>query len=485
MGITVSIGLYLVVQIAIGIWVSRKVASQEDYFLAGRKLGPVMASFSIFATWFGAETCIGASGAIFSGGLSQSRAEPFGYFLCLVLMSFFLAGQLYRQNIVTLADLYRQRFSPTVERFAAIVLLPTSLIWAAAQIRAFGQIISVILPVSAQVCIVGAALFIIIYTFMGGLMGDVISDIIQGVIIMVGLFILLAVAVFKLGGIGPALESITPDRLSLIRENESWLQRLDSWMVPILGSLVTQELVSRVMASRCAGTARNASLGGALMYLAVGSAPVLLGLVGHSLIGTPIEGDQFLPTLAKSILPQAGFVVFVGALMAAILSTVDSALLSSSALLSRNVFAKWADKGTEKNKLMLSRGFIVLSGLIAMVLALSSNGIHSLIIAASTFGTSGILIITLFALFAPNFGTPLGAGVTLIVGVLATHLGEGLGLQAPFVFAVAACLVTFIKVSWIERFLKKRREAGRSSLGFYEPAGVPKLETLQPKKFRV
>lgn len=456
MVITVSLLLYLVLQIFIGYWVSRKIATQDDYFLAGRSLGLFMASFSIFATWFGAETCIGSSGAVFTGGLSSSRAEPFGYTLCLILMSLFLASQLWKKNVVTLADLYKTRYNARVEKLAAFLLVPTSVIWASAQIRAFGEILSVLIPIPAQMCILIAGAFVILYTFSGGMMGDVIHDVVQGSIIIIGLAVMLYYVIDHSGGAAKAFSSIDPKFLSFKAEGESWLSRLDTWMVPVLGSLFTQELVSRVMSSKCPNTAKRASMSAAALYFFVGMIPVTLGLLGKNVVGPLEHGDQFLPQLAKKMLPEFGFVLFSGALVAAILSTVDSALLSAGAFLSRNVFGDALAKYPEKKKVLYSRSLIAICGVAATLIALFSGSIYGLVIAASSVGAAGVLVVTLFALWSPGFGSSLAAGSTLVIGMVATPFYSHIvGSEAPFVFSVLTALFTFVSVTYAEKWLRK------------------------------
>ncbi len=77
---------YLALQLALGVYLSRHIASEDDYFVGWRRLGTFVVAFSLFATWFGAETCLGSSGAIYEQGLSGARADPFGYSLCLLLL---------------------------------------------------------------------------------------------------------------------------------------------------------------------------------------------------------------------------------------------------------------------------------------------------------------------------------------------------------------------------------------------------------------
>ena len=134
--VLVGIAVYLLVQLAVGVAVSRRIATESDYLIAGRRLGVGLAAFSIFATWFGAETVVGAAGAIYSDGLSGGSADPFGYGLCLIVLGIAIAAPLWRRRYTTFGDLFRDRFGLGVERLAVLLMVPTSVIWAAAQIRA-------------------------------------------------------------------------------------------------------------------------------------------------------------------------------------------------------------------------------------------------------------------------------------------------------------------------------------------------------------
>ncbi|MCC7442759.1 MAG: sodium:solute symporter family protein [Bdellovibrionales bacterium] len=439
---------YLVLQFAVVWWVSRRIRNDADYFLAGRSLGPALASISIFATWFGAETCIGSAGAIFGGGLSDSRADPFGYTLCLLIAATFLAAQLWKRKLTTLGDLFRQRYSPGVEKLAVFVMIPSSLIWAAAQIKAFGHILSTALPISLQLAVFAAALFVVVYSALGGMLGDVLTDTIQGVVLVVGLAALLYFAGDRVGGLGAALSQVDPSRLSFTANDESFLLRLDTWMVPVLGSLVAQELISRMLSSRSAGVARGAAFAASGMYLTIGLIPVLLGLLGTSILSPMEDTDQFLPTLGKELLPHGLYVVFIGALISAILSTVNSALLSVSALVTHNVMPEKFKKLSEKKKLALDRGVLALGGLFAYVMAAHAEGIYELVTIASSFGSAGLFVITFGGLWLKGFGTPRGAAAALVTGLLATPFAEyGLEFEAPFLFSIFSAALVYAAVS--------------------------------------
>jgi Na+/proline symporter len=227
--IAVVIGLYLVVQFGIGIWASRRIRSEDDYLVAGRRLGYPLAIFSIFATWFGAETCIGAAGDIYENGISITTAEPFGYGRCIILMGVVFSAPLWRRKLTTLADLFRERYSRGVERVAAVFLIPTSLLWAAAQVRAFGNVLSTVSTLDMNVAITVAAAIAILYTAIGGMLADAVTDLIQGAALTIGLGILFVAALVHVGGPEEALATMSSGSAALDRHADaSWLATLEA-----------------------------------------------------------------------------------------------------------------------------------------------------------------------------------------------------------------------------------------------------------------
>ena len=109
---------YLVLQLAIGAWLAPKIHTEDEYLVGGRKLGYPLTIFSIFATWFGAESCLASAGRAYREGFSLTTAEPFAYGLTLIAMGLVFAVPLWRRKLTTLADLFRERFGTGVERLA-------------------------------------------------------------------------------------------------------------------------------------------------------------------------------------------------------------------------------------------------------------------------------------------------------------------------------------------------------------------------------
>jgi Na+/proline symporter len=447
-----AITLYLILQLGIGIWVSRRIKTESDYLLAGRNLGPGLLTFSIFATWFGAETMVGSAGRAYRDGVSLGSAEPFGYGLCLALMGLIFAAPLWRRNLTTLADLYRQRFSTTAERLAAVILIPSSILWAAAQIRAFGYVISTASDnVNGEIAIAVAAGFTILYTTFGGLLADAINDVIQGVVLAIGLIIIFVAVLPHLGGLSELGRVLSdPSRVHAIPQGESIWTVLERWAIPIGGSVIATELVGRVIAAKSPTIAQRSSYTAAAMYIAIGTIPLLIGLAGPQLVPSLADEEQILPHIARTILPTALFAVFAGALISAILSTVDSTLLVSSALLSHNLIFPWFRIVEERRKVLVARVGVMAFGVIAYVLALHASGVFALVEQASAFGSAGALVTVSFGLFT-TWGGSRTAIATLAAGMV-TYLAASLtGAEVPFLLSLGASLACYTIGATLER----------------------------------
>jgi Na+/proline symporter len=439
---TLALFGYILVQLAIGVYVSRRVRTEEDYLVAGRSLGYGLATFTIFATWFGAETCIGAAGSIYERGLSGGTADPFGYAACLLLMGLAFAVPLRRLRITTLGDVFRRRFSPGVERLAVVLMVPTSLLWAAAQIRAFGQVLAVSSGLEIGWTISVAAGVVVVYTMSGGLLADAWTDVVQGVALIVGLAVL-AVAVVGDEGL-ETLAAVSPERLRLSGgPGTPLLAVVEAWAVPICGSVLAAELVARVIATRSPTIARRSSIVAGAGYLLVGAIPVVLGLVGAVVLPGLEHGEQILPRLAEGYLPPVLYPVFAGALVSAILSTVDSALLAAASLVSHNLIVSLRPGLPERVKLGLARAGVVVFGILSYGMALHAEGVYALVEEASAFASSGIFVVLVLGMFTRIGGT--ASAFAALVGGASVWIAGAYVMELPYPYltSLVAALVAF------------------------------------------
>jgi Na+/proline symporter len=444
----------ILLQVGVGFWAARRVASDDDLLVAGRRLGPWLATASIFATWFGAESCIGAAGDAYESGLHALTVEPFAYGLCLVLMGLLFAARMHRLKLTTVADFFAIRFGAGPERLAAVLLLPSSLFWAAAQLRAFGHIVATnsdgMLTAAAATWI--AAGVAIAYTASGGLLADVYTDVVQGALLLVGLAVLGA-AVWSNLATGTAAVAATPPAGGAAAagpEPSSLLAVLEGWAIPLCGSIVAQEALSRSLGARTPTIARNAAICGGAIYLVAGLVPLTIGLVGPQLAPGLEDPEAILPHLSSTLLSPVLNFVFAIALVSAILSTVDSCLLVVAAIATRNLLPAAA---TSSARLRSARIGVGAGGAVALALALSGWNVKELVEQASGFGSAGVFVLVLFGTYT-RVGGAVAAVLSLLAGLGTWAVGSYTTLveiEHPYLASLGAALSGFAIGAVVDR----------------------------------
>jgi Na+/proline symporter len=349
---------------------------------------------------------------------------------------------LWRRKLTTLADLFATRFDARVEKVAVLLMAPTSVLWAAAQIRAFGQVVTSSSGIELETAIAFSAGVVIVYTAAGGLLADAVTDLLQGAVLAVGL-IVLAVAIFASGAadLGSLAET---GRALADPAPVPWWVRAESWAIPLFGSVLAQEMVARTLAARSPELARGGAFAAGGMYVAIGLIPVALGLLGARLVPGLEHGEQVLPRLAQEHFPWWFYAVFAGALISAILSTVDSALLAAGSLVSHNLVAPLVPGLDDRARLRVARASVIGFGVIAWLLALHAEGVYALIENASAFASAGVLVAATFGLFT-SLGDARSALAALLLGA-GVWIGAAYGTdsEAPYLWSLAAALVGYL-----------------------------------------
>ena len=150
--------------------------------------------------------------------------------------------------------------------------------------------------------------------------------------------------------------------------------------------------------------------------------------------------------LAEKYLPTFVYVVFAGAVISAILSTVDSVLLSGGSIISHNVVAPLRPGLSEAGRVRAARTCVVLLGLVAFAIALRSTTIHELVETASSIGSSGLVVVALFGLFT-RFGGPAAALAALATGAVVWLAGIFFSFTSvPYVLAVGLAALAYLVV---------------------------------------
>lgn len=330
---------YLAVMLTVGFLVSRRIRTTADYIVAGGRLGWALSIGTIFATWFGAETCMGAANTARTDGILGVIADPFGAGLCLVIAGVFLVGILHRMRIETIVDFFELRYGRRFALFSSWFYLPVYLGWVGAQMLAFGTVLHALTGLSLTVSVAASAAVVIVYTTWGGMWADAITDFIQVFFIVACFLVLFAVAVARCGGT-TCFEGIPRDLLRVVPADCSiltWLGYVESWIIVGLGSLGAQDLISRVMAARSVQVARWSAVVSGILYWTLGALPVLLGILSLKLLPADYAGQSVLIDLSLRYLPPPLIALLVGGLLSAIMSSVDTAMLAPASIIGHNI----------------------------------------------------------------------------------------------------------------------------------------------------
>jgi len=393
--IFIGVAVYMLLMIAVGLYASKKTHTVAEFIVAGRGLPVWICSMTIIATWFGGSTMMGGAGAAYADGLLGVIEDPFGGSLALLLIGFFFARLFRRLRIMTVADFMDQRYGKVAAVAITISSLFSNIAWVGAILVAFGLIFETLAGVPLLVGIISGALVIFIYTAIGGMWAVAITDFIQMVIIIVGLIVLIAVVLIDVGGWGSIAPQLAEHKLRMLpleRTAEGWLNYLRAWMIIGVVDISAQTLIQRVAAARDERTAQNSFYLGSAGYLFFGMIPVALGLIASVSMPDLTSAEAVLPNLMIKHLHPAAVAIFVGALLAAIMSSADSALLACGSLLSKNILPMVKKDASPKLALLVARWSIPVCGIVAIVVAMKIQIVFDLMVDANILGLATIIV---------------------------------------------------------------------------------------------
>ena len=431
--------LYLLGTLAIGAWAGSRIKDTSDFAVAGHRLPLIMVITTSFATWFGAETVMGIPAKFINGGLRDVVEDPFGASMCLVLVGLFFAQRLYRMNLLTIGDYYRNRYGIPVEIFCSLLIILSYLGWVAAQITALGLVFSVLSggQISTEAGMVIGTVLVLIYVIMGGMLAVAYTDFIQMIVLVIGLSYIAWVASDMAGGADKVLALASQRKSFTLLPEPSlheWLFFIGAGITMMFGSIPQQDVFQRVMSAKDSKTARNGAVIGGLGYLAFAFVPMFV--VAASLLIMPEKSEELLnsdpqkvlPTMILNHMPFFAQVLFFGALVSAIKSCSSATLLAPSTSFVENILRHLWPSLDDRHMLTAMRITIFVFTALVLTYAILMHGtsIYELVSAAYQVTLVGSFVPLAFGLYWPK-ATTQGAILSIIFGV-------GLWLILTFTF---------------------------------------------------
>ena len=420
--------LYLMASIAIGLYAATRVKNTADYAVAGRSLPLAVVIATTFATWFGSETVLGVPGQFVKENLGGIVEDPFGAGMCLILVGFFFARKLYRRNIITIGDYYRQRYGALIEVLCSIIIIFSYLGWVGAQVTALGLVFNLLSQGAISVAwgMAIGTLVVLVYTLYGGMWSVALTDFVQMIVITVGL---LAIAWFAAGMAGGADKVIDyaarEGKFQFLPTGglKEWLCFIGAAITMMLGSVPQQDVFQRVMSSKDEDTAVRGPIIGGSLYILFAFVPMFV-VVAALMVLPETQGmladdpQRVLPTLVLEHMPVVLQVAFFGALLSAIMSTASATMLAPSTTFVENILRNLRPGMSDQQTLKAMRISVLVFTVCVLVYSITMEGssIYELVAGAYQVPLVGAFVPLAFGVYWKR-ATTQGALLAVVMGL--------------------------------------------------------------------
>ena len=468
MSYIIAIGAYLFLLMIYGLVIAhKKVKTADDMVTGGHRIPFIILVGSLLATWCGGGGITGNASIIYNGGpwvgAITFAAPPIG-----IILLYFIAGKVRTSNKVTVPEIMGARYGQSASIISAVCVMLAYVGVLATQLKAAADILVLLcsssgVEISRGLALVICTTIIVVITVGGGLVSVAYSDAISALIMIGGFFIAIPILISVANAQGAVLP---PEKTTLTGGMSGW--ELLGYFLPSLALMLgDQNMLQRFASAKNSTEAKKSNIG-----MFIGEILVIV-----SIIAVVTQAARLYPTLdtpsnvifqvSVDYLPMAFGALIMCACMAFIVTTADSYLLSSATNLTNDIYVKYIRKdATDKQKMLVLRGTIVVFSVIAVALTLYFPTVLSLQMTAYTMYGAAITPAILFALFSKKV-TPAAGIAGILVGGLATIvwtlMGTPYGIQCAIV-AVPASVIAILVVSAVT----PKGEAARSLDALYQ-----------------
>ena len=365
LGAGIAVGLYLVVLIGVG-WVTRRAGARtglDDFYLAGRSLGGFVLLLTLYATQYSGNTLLGYPGEAVRVGYAWVMSV--GFMMAIIVAYLLFAPRLQviarRHHFVTPGDWIAHRFnSPPLTLIANVLLILAISNYLLAQLMAMGHVTAGLSggAVPYWVGVVLLSLVVIVYETVGGMRAVAWTDCVQGIMLLIGLVGLLLAVVptpAHLGELTAAVAAAAPEKVAVPGWDVSrnWFSTI---LLIGLSGAVYPHAIQRIYAARDAATLKRAFSIMIFLPLVTTGVMFIVGILAIAELGSIADADQVIPALltawaGRSVLLYILSVVVITAVVAAVMSTADSVLLSLSSILAKDIVGAMLLRGAPEAQL--------------------------------------------------------------------------------------------------------------------------------------
>jgi SSS family solute:Na+ symporter len=460
-GVVAIVVVYLAAMHGVAWWASRRIKSNEDFMVAGRRLGPWMVAGSLAATEVGGGSSLGVTGKAYGAwGLSAA------WYVLALAVTFVLLGliapALRAAMVKTVPEFFRARYGPVNGIVTALVLILPLIGLTAVQLMASATILSVMTGLSYTVSVVVVTVLVTEYSILGGLWSVTLTDVVQWVLIVAGSLLVIPFGLHAAGGLDEVLVHL-PEEKTSFTAGIGWKTIAALVVMYFTSFAVGQEAVQRYYAARDARTARTGSLLAGAFYCLYALIPAFIGLIAFAMVqaGTldasfiESHGTRYvLPTMAAQVLPTLVVGLLFAALISATMSSADSDLLAAGSIFANDIYREHLrPDATDAQVLRATRLTMFAVGVLSLAVALLDlQDLVAVLMFCFALRAGGEFVPYVVGHFwqRASAQAALGSIIAGCAAVIAVQVGwlDVWGLDAAIV-GVVVNAVTFFGLSWI------------------------------------
>ena len=458
---------YLVGMLVIGYVVGKlKIKNADDYMVAGRRMGVFMVAFSLSANNIGGGSTTGLAGKAFTSWGMSAVWYVLAASIAMIPLAYF-APKIRKTMAVTIPEVVGRRFGKFSSGFSAILNILALFCLTSSQIAASGSVVSVLTGIDTRICLLIAGLVVILYTTFGGMIADQISDLVQFIIILVGLAIATPFVIKGCGGWSTIASKLPGDQLSFTKIG--WVAIIGYIFNYFCTFLSGPEMISRFESAKDEKTAQRASLVSAVLMAAMAIFPTLLGLAALSVsdaIGNPASSSAMM-AVTQTYAPTIITGIVSAAIISATMSSADSNLLCMSTMIINDLYLPYSGKKLDGMKeVRATRICNIICCAVAVFISFFGINIVTMNTFAFAIRCAGPFAAYGLGLVIPRATKHSGqiSIITGTIGVVIWQILSGGGFYLgilPVVFGCGVGTITFFLVNIIE--WKKGVEAAPSA----------------------
>lgn len=413
--------LYLLAMIVIGALSFGRARSVPGFYVGSRTCGTWLITGSLLATIAGASSTLGIAGLGYSLGMVGAwwmLAGAGG----LIVMSVWLAKRIWSSRAYTLPEILTAQYgSPAAGIVSSLLIVLAWIGVIAAQIVASGKILTLLLPWDFASTMAGVTAVMVLYTALGGQGSILRTDLAQAFIILAGILVCAAAALAATGGPAAMAGALPAGHLSFPVSPSFGPGQLLTFCL-FVGSVfvVGPDIYSRLLCARTPRVARRSSLLAACAMAPLAFAIAFIGVSARFLL-PDIPAESAFPALTLHLLPAGLDALVIAALLAAVMSSADTCLLTTATILINDVVRPLARTGIPDRMLvLLSRAAVAAIGLVSLLIAWRVQGVIGSLLLAYTVYSGGLVMPALFGFFSKKLGLNSRGAVLAIVSGGAT-----------------------------------------------------------------